>query len=109
MFEAEIILRLAGLAALGGYLVFKSRQRLLREFDYCQAAQATGKAIDATKLKQLLEEVRRDYRSALHTPKSNLFRRGLLASARQTMVRFAYFHDRILEEHAVTHAPQVKD
>jgi len=69
--------------------------RLAEELD---ESRLNGTAIDVSFLRDRLERVRVDY--ALHARSHDAaFRDSLLARARQTLSRLAFFHDQAEEEH----------
>jgi hypothetical protein len=96
----EVTIWLAVVAALASYLYAKHRQRLRSASERYDPAKWTGKAIDVTKLKPRVEDVRRDYLAARQPAKGLCFHRALMDLARQAVARLAYFHDRPPEPHA---------
>lgn len=98
MFPFDLILEVAAVAVLAGYLYLKHRQRMRRLYERYDAAEWTGKPIDVTKLKPGVEGVRRDYLAARPTARGIVFHRGLLGLARRSITQFAYFHDRESKE-----------
>jgi hypothetical protein len=100
---SEIIIRLAAVAVLSGYLYNTHRQRIHSRPGRYDATEWTEKGIDVSQLKPSVEEVRRDYLAARRSAKDTFFRRSLLGLARRAVARLAYFHDREPEEHPQTH------
>jgi hypothetical protein len=99
----EVILRLAAVTALVGYLFLKQRERAHRRFERYDPARWTGTAIDVATLKSTVEAVRHDYLAERQPTKGIWYRKGLLGSARRAVARLPYFHDREAEEHAPLH------
>jgi len=99
----EIIIKLAGVAALSRYLYVKHSGREDRQFRPRDPAKWTGKAIDATKLTPSVANVRRNYLVARKSMKRIFFRRSLLGLARRSVARLAYFRGREAEDHSQLH------
>jgi hypothetical protein len=100
----EVIIRLAVVAALAGYLYAKHRQRLRPESERYDPAKWTGKAIDVTQLKPRVEDVRRNCLAVRQPAKETCFHRALLQLARHAVAQLAYFHGRAAEDHVSTHS-----
>ncbi len=96
MSDLEVILRLSAVALLGAWLYVRRLQRLARQGNAPPGtweARQTGTAFDATMATTRIQALRRDYVAGLHPHATDLQRRALLvASARQTLARLAYFH-----------------
>jgi hypothetical protein len=99
----EIMIRLAVVAVLASYLGIKHRQRKRRSPYRYDPAKWTGQAIDVTKLKPRVEEVRRDHLRTRAPAKDLCAHRALLTLARRVVARLAYFQDRESDNHAHTH------
>jgi hypothetical protein len=104
MSVVEFILRLVCLGLLVSYLWCKHRQRNrargLRE----EPAEWTGKGFDAALIRPRLERIRQDYTAQVHAQPHEFFkRRSLVALARETLGRFAYFRHKKEEPEAARH------
>jgi hypothetical protein len=102
MSVTEVIIRLALVALLASYLVFKHCQRERQRVGSRNPAEWTGKGIDVTALKPTLEEVRRSYPRP--SQKGACFHRGLLALARRAVTDFAYFQEQEEQPNGEKHA-----
>jgi len=92
----EVIIRLALVALLGSYLLFKQWQRDRQRFGPTKPSDWTGKGIDVTSIKPTLEAVRRNYP---RPPTQGVcFHRSLLTLARRTVAHLGYFEERENEE-----------
>jgi hypothetical protein len=100
----QIGVELATIAVLAGWLVRRHRQRMRQYRPVCDPAKWTGKAIDVTKLKPTVEDLRRDYLATRHARKSVGYRKTLMGLARRAVLQLAYFRRREADEHAATHA-----
>lgn len=90
-----IILKVAAICFLAGYLVFKHRQRLRNWLPTEDPGEWTGKAIDATKLIPAVDRVRHDYIAAQFRRSEDLLYRGsLLALAGRAIRRLRFFRRR---------------
>jgi len=98
----EILFRLTVVVVLSSYLYLKHRQRVRRRSERYKPAEWTGKPIDVTQLKPILEKLRRDYLGARQPSIGVPFHRSLLGLARRTVVQLAYFQER--ESHEQAHA-----
>ncbi|HTL16697.1 MAG TPA: hypothetical protein VL793_05635 [Patescibacteria group bacterium] len=94
MSAVEVVMRLTLVAVLAGYLFLKRHQRLRNLSPRYDPAKWTGHAIDTAKLKPKLEDVRRNYLTARHSPRGNCFHRTLLGLARRAAARLAFFRDK---------------
>ncbi len=94
MSAVEVAIRLAAVAVLASYLYFKHRQRVRCHSGPLNPAEWSGKALDATRLKPAVEDVRRHYLAAQHSSRGVCFHRSLLALAQRAVAHFAYFHDK---------------
>ena len=92
--DIEVTIGLAAEAILVSYLYLKHRQRVRSRPERYDPAEWTGKAIDVTKLKPMVEDVRRNYLAARQLAKGVCFHRALLGLARRAVARLAHFHDR---------------
>ena len=99
MSDLEMIIGLAVVAMLSSFLYIRHRQRVHQQYERSDPVQWTGQAIDVTKLKPTIEDLRRDYLAARQSTRGIHFHRSLLGLARRTVARLAYFHDRESEEH----------
>jgi hypothetical protein len=87
----EVIIRLALVALLVSYLLFRQWQRDRQRIGPTNPAEWTGKGIDVTPIKPTLEEVRRCYP---RPPRSgSCLHRNLLVLARRTVAHFEYFQE----------------
>jgi hypothetical protein len=101
----EIIVRLAAVALLAGYLFIKHRQRVRNWSGPKNPAEWTGRAIDATRLRPTIDRVRHDYLAARPPPARSIWcRKALLALAGRTVGRLSFFRDRKSEGEAHKHA-----
>jgi hypothetical protein len=98
----EVIVRLALVALLASYLVFRHWQRERQRVGPKNPAEWTGKGIDVTALKPTLDEVRRSYPRP--QPTGACFHRSLLALARRAVTHFAYFQERESQANREKHA-----
>jgi hypothetical protein len=101
----EITIRLVVVAVLASYLVSKHQQRKRHSPYRYDPAQWTGQAIDVTKLKPRVEEVRRDHLRTRAPAKGLCAHRALLDLARRVVARLAYIQDRESDNHAHPHGP----
>jgi hypothetical protein len=97
MESSEIILRLLALIFLGGYLLFKHRQRIRNWPVKNYPHSPEGETLAAT-LQPRLQKIRNDYSAELHSsPHSASLRANLVARAAQTLGRLEYFRDKDIE------------
>ena len=106
MSALEVILRLLAvllLVPLLGYLFSRHRHRVSdRLAEKLDESKLNGTAMDVSILRPRLQRVRANH--ALHARSHEAaYRASLLARARQTLSRLAYFHDEAEEQH-----PQAK-
>ena len=104
MSALEVIIGLTSVAVLSSYLYLKHRQRVRHRSKRYNPAEWTGKAIDITKLKPTVEEVRHDYLAGRQSTRGRLFHRRLLELARRAVTRLEYFQDKESHEHAHEHS-----
>jgi hypothetical protein len=98
----EVIIRLALVALLGSYLLFKQWQRQRQCVGPKNPIEWTGKGIDVTPIKPTLEEVRRNY--PRRQARGACFHRNLLALARRAVTHLGYFQERETETNGEKHA-----
>ena len=104
-YPVQVGVELATIAVLVGWLVRRHRQRMRQYWPVCDPAKWTGKAIDVTKLKPKVEDLRHDYLAMRHTRKTGGYHKTLVGLARRAVLQLAYFRRREPDEHAATHAP----
>jgi hypothetical protein len=94
MSGVEIIVRLAVVAMLAGWLLSKQRRRMRTAEVQYDPAEWTGHTIDVSSLKPKLEAVRRNHLAAC-PPNSDIgFHHALLHLARRFVLRLPYFQRR---------------
>ena len=67
--SAVELAQVSGLMFCIGFLYFKYRQRVLSRSEHTNPEAWNGKALDASELKQTLNQVRRDYLASRPRPK----------------------------------------
>jgi hypothetical protein len=90
----EIVIRMAVVALLAGYLYRKHRRRLELRSTEIDPAEWTGQGIDVSNLRPRLESVRTDYLMATRQAPETDLRRGLLEQARRWVRQLSYFKHR---------------
>jgi hypothetical protein len=104
MSVVEFILSLACLALLVSYLWGKHRQRNRARGLPEESAGWTGRGFDAALIRPRLEQIRHNYTAQVHArPHEFLKRRSLVALARATLGRFAYFRHKNEDSEAARH------
>jgi hypothetical protein len=94
----------AGAFAHASY-IDRHRQRERSRSEPEDPAKWTGQAIDATKLKPRLEDVRLDHKRRPQAPSVVSSHRASIDFARRDVARLSYFHDRESESQEDAHGP----
>jgi hypothetical protein len=103
--ETRFILGSLAVVALSGFLYINHCRKPRRRSERFGSIEWDGQAMDITKLKPTIEDVRRDYLAARPSTRGIFFHKQMLGLAHRAVTRSAYFHDRETEEHALTHSP----
>jgi hypothetical protein len=91
MTNLELVVRFAVLFILGGYLLFRHRQRVLSHSERRNPVAWAGHGINTAELQKKLEGVRTSHEIARKRPVGSLYHMNLLRMAGEAVTRFGFF------------------
>jgi len=94
MYSAEVVLELAAVVLLAGYLYHKHHQRLKDRLEPRDPSEWLGTPIDVSSLRPRIDCVRRNHFAAPRPAPGFSYRRLLLSRARRTVRHLASLRER---------------
>jgi hypothetical protein len=105
MSSTEIILILASVTILGGFLLRKHRRPVSRQAVEWSFSKQSDRAFEAAPLRPRMQQLRQNHLVGLpDSSQSTGHRRALVASARQALGRLSFFKDRTEQHEYQSHA-----
>ena len=97
MTNFELVVRFAALFILGGYLLFRHRQRVLGHSERRNPAEWAGHGIRTAELQKKLQGVRSSHETVKPRTVDSMYHRNLLRMAGEAVTRFGFFCHRSSE------------